>query len=186
MTILYRRTELEAQLHQGMSLSLIGDKAAYNQLLTRIASLVRGYLGNRLGPQHRTDERIEDLVQDVLIAIHRKKHLYQLDKPFLPWLFAVARYRLIDHIRHEKRRPSFVEINETMDSPEVTPTLLSDEQALQLEELLNSLSGRQKEILMLAKADGLSMADIAKRLDLSVASVKVTLHRTLKKLKKDL
>lgn len=165
-----------------MDESLRGDKTAYESLLNKVATLVRGYLFNTMSQATRTDERIEDLVQDVLLAIHRKKHLYRPDMPVLPWLFAIARYRLIDHLRNEKRKP-IVEWDDNFDAPEATPGPTHIDHAFEIEELLAHLSPRQKEILLLAKADGVPLAQIAERYQMSLSAVKVTIHRALNKVR---
>lgn len=64
-----------------MSRSLLNDKDAYETFLKRVAVMIRGYLFNIMGSSSRTPEKIEDLVQDVLLAIHRKKHLYHPKRP---------------------------------------------------------------------------------------------------------
>ena len=48
----------------------------------------------------------EDVVQETLLAIHLKRHTWRADGPVLPWVFAIARYKLIDHLRKNKIRAS--------------------------------------------------------------------------------
>ncbi len=167
-----------------MGLSLQGNREIYEQFLTRVAGLVRGYLTNTASRRTLDGGHIEDLVQEVLLAIHRKKHLYSTDKPILPWLFAIAKYKLIDHLRLEKRRPC-LQLDDNMDAAEPTAPPLSEEQAFELEELLTSLSPRQKDILLMAKLDKIPLAQIADKFHMSLSAVKVTVHRTLKKVRKN-
>ena len=181
--ILYRRDELEAQLRQWMLESLEGNQPSYRALLTRVSSMIRGYLMNAMGPKNRTVEKVEDLVQDVLLAIHRKKQLYRASMPILPWLFAIARYRLIDTIRSEGRRPSLVAWDETLDPADPSANPIGDDRVFELEELLDCLSLKQKQILVMAKAEGAPLADIAARFNMSLSSVKVTVHRALQKVR---
>jgi RNA polymerase sigma-70 factor (ECF subfamily) len=162
--------------------SLNNETHAYETLLKRVAVMIRGYLFNLLGSA-RTEEKVEDLVQDVLIAIHRKKHLYHPTRAILPWLFAIARYRLIDQARADKRRPNTTILDETVDFSDDNHRL-NEEGAFVLEELLSDLSPRQKDILVLAKVDGIPLADIAQRFNMSLSAVKVTVHRTIQKLRK--
>lgn len=162
--------------------SLEGNQQAYAKLLEKTARMVRGYLANSMSSAQRTDERIEDLVQDVLVAIHRKKHLYRPEMPILPWLFAIARYRLIDQVRADKRRPSTVEMDERFDFPDKKASA-PEEHAFHLEELLTDLSPRQKEILVLAKAEDMPLAQIAEKFRMSLSAVKVTVHRALQKVR---
>jgi RNA polymerase sigma-70 factor, ECF subfamily len=163
--------------------SLQGDNIAYETMLSRIAVMVRGYLFNSMGPAQRSDEKIEDLVQEVLLAIHRKKHLYRPDLPILPWLFAIARYKLIDQVRSEKRRPSLVDWDDTMDPIDSNANAAPDERVLELEELLDCLSPRQKTILIMAKANGVPLAEIAQKFGMTLSAVKVTVHRALNRVR---
>lgn len=86
-------------------MSLRGDRVAYEKLLEQVAIMVRMYLHRTLGSRQGSVEKVEDLVQEVLISIHQKKESYRSSQPILPWVYAIARYRLIDSIRAEKRRP---------------------------------------------------------------------------------
>ncbi len=164
--------------------SLNDDQEAYQTFLRRVAAMVRGYLFNTMGAATRTPDKIEDLVQDVLLALHRKKHLYQPTRPILPWLFAIARYRVIDAVRAEKRRPALTEWEDGFEPAAPEPAPLSDEKIWELEELLSCLSPKQKDILILAKVERLPLNDIAQRFGMSLSAVKVTIHRTVQKLRK--
>lgn len=167
-----------------MTRSLAGDKPAYETLLRKIETMVTGYLMNAMNASMRSEERAEDLVQDVLLAVHRKKHLYRLDMPILPWLFAIVRYRLIDHVRHEKRRPLLVEWEEELDLADASSASLPETEALDVEEILEGLSQKQRDLLVLAKVEKVPLAEIADRFGMSLSAVKVTIHRTVQKLKK--
>lgn len=127
-------------------------------------------------------ETVEDLVQDVLVAIHRKKHLYDPSRPALPWIFAVARYRLIDHARALSARPPTTTLE---DIPEAA--LAGDEvldRGLEVEELLEGLTDNQRRAVVLAKMEGRPLADVAAGLGLSLSAVKVTVHRALEALRR--
>ncbi|MFZ8528631.1 sigma factor, partial [Staphylococcus aureus] len=57
-----------------------------------------GFYARRLPPA-----MVDDAVQDTLIAIHEKRHTYDPERPFKPWLMAVARYKWIDRLRSMSR-----------------------------------------------------------------------------------
>src|SRR3546814_13012901 len=71
-----------------------GDKAAYNVLLSETGMWLERYFRRRVPPH-----QLEDLVQDVLLALHAKRASYDTTRPFLAWLAAIARYRGVDHLR---------------------------------------------------------------------------------------
>lgn len=178
-------SDRESELKHLFLQSLQGDAPSYEEVLRRISVLLRGYLMKTMNPRLRTQEQVEDLVQDVLISIHNKRDLYDVRQPLLPWVYAIARYRLIDSLRAEKRRPECVEWVEAFDvfaSVENPPLALEEEQAG--DALVEGLSSRQKEILRLAKVEGVSLSEIALKMDMSLSAVKVSVHRSLKLVRK--
>lgn len=181
--MLYRKDELEKELHGCMRLALEGDPVAYENLLSTVAKLVRGYLMNSIRGREGVS-MVEDLVQEVLLAIHIKKHLYRSDQPILPWIFAIARYKLIDAWRADKRRPSLVSLDaepEGMGGLEPAEPLHA--QMPEWEDLLEGLTDRQKEILSLAKRDGMPLSQVAQKMNMSLSAIKVAIHRAIKLLR---
>jgi RNA polymerase sigma-70 factor, ECF subfamily len=146
--------------------------------------VVRRFLKRTVKGEFSSEASVEDLVQEVLLTIHRKRGLYQRGQPILPWIKTITRYRLIDSIRSSQRRPEFVGFDENFDeavSAESTPDLQAE-----AEELMAPLSEKQKEVLKLAKLEGLSHAEISSRTGLSIAAVKVSIHRSLNQIRKSL
>ncbi len=90
-----------------MLLSLDGDEAAYRRLLSILRDLLLTFYRKRLGSTSQHDA--EDLVQEVLLAVHGRRITYDRDRPFAAWFFQIARYKLIDHFRTNGRK-SQVEI----------------------------------------------------------------------------
>ncbi|HEY1411315.1 MAG TPA: sigma factor, partial [Rhodopila sp.] len=84
-----------------MAAAQVGDANAYRTLLAELAVWLRRYYARRLPPA-----MTEDAVQDVLLAIHEKRHTYDPERPFGPWLAAIARYKWIDRLRSLKAEAS--------------------------------------------------------------------------------
>ena len=82
-----------------MAAAQAGDRAAYERLLREILPFLRALLAR----QQRTPDRIEDVVQDVLLTVHRVRHTYDPARPFGHWLAAIARRRSIDALRRRGR-----------------------------------------------------------------------------------
>src|ERR1700760_1997468 len=82
-----------------MLAALAGDAAAYRMLLAGLTRHLRGYYARRLDPA-----AAEDAVQETLIAIHSRRMTYDPAQPFTAWVYAIARYKLIDEFRRVKRR----------------------------------------------------------------------------------
>src|SRR5579863_8848933 len=96
-----RHQDSEPRLKSLMLRGLDGDASAYRELLGEVGDLLRAYFDRRLqGDAANAD----DLVQEVLIALHTRRATYNRSKPFTAWLYAVARYKLVDHLRRRRLR----------------------------------------------------------------------------------
>src|SRR5216684_5411967 len=89
-------TTNEAELRALMVASLDGDPAAHRKLFDRLSGRLRAYYKGRLEHIGRSGSEAEDLVQEALIAIHLRRHTYDVAELFTPWVYAIARYKLID------------------------------------------------------------------------------------------
>jgi RNA polymerase sigma factor (sigma-70 family) len=92
----------ESELSGLMRASLRGDAAAYRTLLGALSATLRGYYKRRLAGIGRGASEAEDLTQEALMAIHSRRHTYDPSAPVLPWVHAIARYKLIDHLRRTR------------------------------------------------------------------------------------
>lgn len=151
-----------------------GDEAAYHALLKALAVVLRSYFARRLG----RDAAVEDLVQDTLVAIHERRATYDPQRPFAAWFFAIARYKLIDHLRTARR-------NLTIPIDEFEDLAGADEEAfasarIDLERLLDDLPQRSRDIVRTVKIEGQSVAEVSLRSGLSPVAIRVLLHRAVK------
>ena len=157
-----------------MRKSQLGDKRAYAVLLDECAAWLQRYFRKRV-PLHQLD----DLVQDVLVSLHRKRASWDPDRAFMPWLAAIARYRWVDHLRRVYRSAED-ELGDA-DAPHD-----SDEEAvmarMSLDRLFVHLPEKQADVIELVKIEGLSIAEASRRTGQSESLVKVNIHRGLKKL----
>ena len=79
-----------------------GDRDAYRRLLEEITPYLRAHAARR----HRDTGDAEDAVQDILLTLHAVRHTYDPNRPFGPWLLAIANHRLIDRLRRQRRQRS--------------------------------------------------------------------------------
>jgi RNA polymerase sigma-70 factor (ECF subfamily) len=168
---------LEIRLHALMQASLAGDAAAYRLLLSELTRHLRSYYLKRLGSSGAT--QAEDLVQDTLMAIHTRRITYDPARPFTAWFYAIARYKLIDHYRHNRIR-THVPINDmdfADDTSEESVTARRD-----IAQALETLPEGQRKLIARVKLEGQSIADTAAETGLSESAVKVGIHRGLKAL----
>jgi RNA polymerase sigma-70 factor (ECF subfamily) len=150
-----------------------GHGGAYRRLLDELRLWLERFYARRLPPAF-----VDDAVQDTLIAIHEKRHTYDRERPFRPWLNAVARYKWIDRLRSMGRsRTEALDDDVAVDDHEravVSATLL--------DRLMTELKPAQSTVIRLVKIDGLSIEEAAMRTGQSGALVKVNIHRGLAKL----
>ena len=163
----------ETELARLMRAALAGDERAYTEFLRRAACLVRGFARRKV-VQGGIDP--EDIVQETLLAVHMKRHTWRDDAPVTPWLYAIARYKLIDAFRRRGRRVEIEigEIPETFAEPE--PETVSDRE---IGRALETLAPGQRSVVAAVSVDGLSISETAKSLGMTETAVRVALHRGL-------
>jgi len=129
----------------------------------------------------RSEADAEDLVQETLMAIHTRRHTYDRAQPLTPWVYAIARYRLIDSLRRTKASAKDVPIDEHVELF-VEDDSGAVESGLDLERLLARLPAKTRRTIQLVKLDGLSTHEAAARSGISPSAVKVSVHRGLRAL----
>jgi RNA polymerase sigma-70 factor, ECF subfamily len=166
----------EAQLKALMLSALAGDAAAYRALLAALGELLRRYYARRL----RDAASAEDLVQETLIAVHTRRATYDTALPFTPWLYAVARYKLLDHLRRGRVRAT-VALDDAGDlfAEDESEAALARRD---LDRLLETLPAATREAIRQVKIEGLTTAEAAERSGRSEIAVRVGIHRGLKAL----
>jgi RNA polymerase sigma-70 factor, ECF subfamily len=160
-----------------MRSAISGDNAAYQRLLKAVTPVLRAAARRGLARAGQPVDQSEDIVQDILLAVHLKRHTWDANAPFAPWLFAIARNKLIDALRRRGRRV-FVNIDdfaETIPSEPAAETVPASEVAAQLQ----SLPVRQREVLQSIAVDNASIKDTAAKFAISEGAVRVALHRGL-------
>ena len=170
---------LEQRLRSLMLRSLAGDAAAYGIFLEELTARLRSYLRRRLGG---LPEEVEDLLQELLLAVHNKRHTYDPKQPLTAWVQAIARYKLVDLLRRRSRRDV---LNDPLDEDDqVFATTANDaaEAQYDIAKLLRALPDRQRLPILYVKIEGATVTDTAMRTGMSESAVKVGIHRGLKAL----
>jgi RNA polymerase sigma-70 factor (ECF subfamily) len=160
-----------------MRLAISGDSAAYHRLLKAITPVLRAGARRGLVRAGQPIDQSEDVVQEILLAVHLKRHTWDANAPFGPWLFAIARNKLIDALRRRGRRV-FVNIDdfaETIPDEPAAETASANEIA----NLLQALPPRQREVLQSIAVESTSIRDTAAKFAMSEGAVRVALHRAL-------
>lgn len=151
-----------------------GDAEAYARLLAEVAMALRAFAATALRHIGLEAHDIEDVVQETLLALHVKRHTWDPARPFVPWLRAIARHKAVDIVR---RRGSRAEL--PLDDFAETLSVPAAEPSAPVERFLAALPRRQREVVTALAVDGASVADTARRFNLSRGAVYVALHRGL-------
>jgi len=171
------------QWPQLMAQAQAGEQQAYTQLLTALVPVIRSLVRKKI------DDRVlvEDVIQDVLLTIHRIRHTYDPASPFLPWLVAITQARTIDALRRRGRQRHWeVRDDEAIMPPSMETASLPERQELR-EELvvcLQQLSTRQRRIVEHVHLKEMTLVEAALQNNLTVPAVKSLLHRALTNLRR--
>ncbi len=160
-----------------------GDHAAYAQLLREILPFLRVLTRRRC----RDADRCEDIIQDVLLTVHRVRHTYDPARPFTPWLAAICDRRSIDALRKRVRlgahETSDDRAFETFADPAANKELDAGDAAQALAAMVADLPPAQREALELVKVKEMSLLEASKVSGQSVGALKVSVHRAIKALR---
>lgn len=164
----------EEQLKAWMLMGLDGDKAAHSLLLRALVPLLRSFFRRRLPG---ADQDVEDLVQDTLIAIHTRRSTFDRDRAFTPWLYAIARYRLIDHVRRRRISVPIEDVEAALVAHNFDDALNAK---LDVDALLATLSPKQERAIRDTHLDGKSVGEAATEAGIGKSDVKISVYRGLK------
>lgn len=168
----------EAHLRALLLKGLAGEEDAHRAFLTEAAALLRGFFRNRLRGRA---EDAEDLVQETLVALHTRRDSYDPNYPLTAWMFAIARYRLIDFLRRAKHR-NHAALDDGMDVGEIDPEYAASDAKRDLNTLLAQLPAKQQAAIRLVKLEEKSVKEAAEETGFSESDIKISIHRGMKAL----
>jgi RNA polymerase sigma-70 factor (ECF subfamily) len=166
----------EEQLRAWMTCGLDGDGAAHAALLRALVPLLQSYYRRRMGAAR---DDIEDLVQETLIAVHTRRASYDRDRPFVAWLYAIARYRMIDHFRRQRVTVPAEDLDDILVAEGFEDSCSA---RMDIATLLAGLSPKQARAIRDTHIEGLSVAEAAEAAQIGESDVKVSVHRGMKAL----
>ena len=144
-----------------------GDVAAFARLYARHEMRVWRYLQRNVGNRATADE----LMQDVWFAVARDAARYQPTARFTTWLFTIARNRMIDTVRTQRRTVSLESVDlesgavlaQLSTEPSVGPlaAVVVREQAAALSEAMAQLPSEQRDAFLLQVEGDLSVEEVA-------------------------
>lgn len=156
-----------------------GDGQAYARFLHAVTPVLRGLVRAR---GRALDASLhEDVVQEVLLAVHLKRQTWREDASLLPWLYAITRYKLADAFR--KRGAA---IHLPIEDLQVEPEALAHDASAARDSavLLGRLDARSAAIVRAMSIEGESAAEVGQRLEMSEGAVRVSLHRAMQRMRR--
>lgn len=163
-----------------MRAAIHGDQAAYRKLLEDLTGPLRALVRKGLARAGRPTDEAEDIVQEILLALHLKRHTWDSAAPLGPWVYAIARNKLIDALRRRGNRV-FVPIEDfeaSLASNEPSPDMIAPD----VDPHLSALPSRQRAVVRAVAVEGASIRETAAKLEISEGAVRVALHRGLSEL----
>lgn len=168
-------TELTALFKAGLS----GDAKRYQQFLWSITPIIRAVVSRKIA---QCDA--EDVVQEILISVHKSSHTYDGERPLMPWLMAIVQFRITDHLRklYAMSQHKTVNIDELSEILTGNVTIAASENE-SVEGLLEGSTEREKKILTLMHVEGYTARETGQQLGMKESAVKVAAHRAVKKIR---
>jgi RNA polymerase sigma-70 factor (ECF subfamily) len=164
----------EAELAGLLDAANAGDKRAYREFLGLAGRLVSAFVQRRAAGRNGID--VDDITQDVLLAIHLKRHTRRRDLPVTPWLYAIARYKLIDALRRRGRQREIAMDNLPEAPGEPQKDSLTHRE---IDNALNDLAPGQRSVVAALSVQGLTIREAASHLGMKESAVRVAWHRGL-------
>ena len=179
------RTESDARRSALMAAAQTGDRVAYETLLRDCVSFIVSVARRQGVPSDRTD----DVVQEVLLTVHRALATYDPRRSFNAWLGIIVERRAIDMLRQIHRRGAR-EVHSPLayeshadEAVDLSAGIEHKEKVNRIGAALAELPRRQREAVHHLVLDEKSLADAAELTGRSKGSLKVNLHRALNALR---
>lgn len=161
-----------------MRAAIAGDGRAYARFLRIATPVLRCVI--RAKGSNLTREHHEDILQDVLLALHRKRDTWEVGRPVRPWLYAIARHKVVDAFR-ARCTAVHVQITDFEDvlAAEDGPDPLAERDVTSL---IGRLDRRSADIVRAIELEDERTATVGERLGMTEGAVRVALHRAIKRM----
>lgn len=174
-----QQNDVEHALRALLKRSFDGDRAAYRAFLEALALHLHTYLRRRLYP---LVDDIDDLVQEIMLAVHNARATYRWSEPLTAWVYAIARYKLTDYWRAKSRWAALHHMLDTGDELHGTSDTERADARRDIETMLRKLPRKQQVLIVWIKLQGLSVIEAEQRTGWSQSAIKASLNRGMKSL----
>ena len=156
------------------------DYTSYNKLFIRYYSRLCYYVYRMLMDK----EDAEDVVQELFLTLWNNRKKIEIGENVSGYLYKMAKNLALNHIRTETNYRAVLENREESPSYYEESPLESEEFRIALNNCINRLPDRCKEVLLLHRVKGLKQKEIADQLSISVKTIKNQIWSSLQRLKK--
>jgi RNA polymerase sigma-70 factor (ECF subfamily) len=159
---------------------LAGNPLAFELIYSRYSAKILAFLRKKLTTREDQDE----VFQLVFLKFHRSRKSYDPKYPLLQWLYVITRSTYLDYLKSSKRRGHAI-ANYRLNSEisDLSKKRPDEPAALENSELLKDLNPSQREVVQQRVFDEASYQEIARKLQVTEATVRQTFSRAIKKLK---
>jgi RNA polymerase sigma-70 factor (ECF subfamily) len=172
----------ELRLSRWMASYQAGDLAAFDSLYDALEPELRAYFKGRF----RERARVEDLIQETFLQLHRSRRAWLSDRPVRPWVFAIAKRVVLMRLRTSRRReaPESVELGSAAEVAEPRASESVTFTRAAIAEALHRLSLNARRAFMGHHWAGLSFAELGVRLGITPEAAKLRSSRAARQLRK--
>jgi RNA polymerase sigma factor (sigma-70 family) len=171
-----------------------GDREVFTLLFQKYQRRLAVHIHYKLGPEKRRAEDVEEILQETFCAAFEDLQYFQYRSPgsFPKWLSRIAEHIIVDAARRqnrEKRRADLTRFRsdshpqgpEPIDSHTPSRILVEQEELAALLDIFNALPEQYRQVILMAKIEGLSTPEIAERLGQTREAVALLLHRAVQR-----
>jgi len=175
------QNEITSELTRKLLAGLAGDGVAYGDFLSELSPILRRVIGRKVPMSD-----VEDVLQEVLISIHKARHTYDGERPLMPWVIAITGFRVVDYLRktYSEMRHQNVDIADYENVLEAVTITPSENESIN--EMLDGMGQRERKILSLMHVEGYTAREVGIQLEMKESAVKVAAHRAIKKIRERL
>ena len=148
-----------------------GSRSSFEELVSRYSSRLFYFLRHRF----KTDQDIEDLIQETFLKAFRNIDRFHPERKFSTWLYTIAIRQAISRFRSDKKRKA--PIDPSPSPPDPQDIVIEKQESQNIWHLASKLGERQYEALWLHYGEDTPIKEMAEILNKKPITIRVLLHR---------
>jgi len=156
-----------------------GDKEAFGELYSANVEQVFHYIQRRVDDNRLAEDLTSDVFTHALVSIHRYE---DRGKPFIAWLYRIARARVADYYRRLLRDPEIIHLDDVYVAvlPNLDTRIMEQELAQYLYKIIIALTEDQRQVVILRFGEDRSIKEVARIMRKDPNAVKQLQHWALR------